>query len=185
MSTPKECELTKYAPHKYVSYIDNDGNIRNRPALCWGKLGEGGTVVIDARDLPRVASVYPPLEVYDESEKSLYRAWIAEMEKFILYPNYTIEELGDNWATVTRSDGVRFRVVGWLFKTILLELSAYPDGVDLSKFLMLLIARMAEKRPAFFDGDVDKKIAKAGEIVVEAIGPLYYECGLINITKTP
>jgi hypothetical protein len=179
-----ECELTKYAPHRYVQYIDHDGNIRNRPALCWGKLGEGGVVVIDARDLPRVASVYPPLEVYDESEKSLYRAWIAEMEKFILNPNYTIEELGDNWATVTRSDGVRFRVVGWLLKTILLELSAYPGGVDLSEFLMLLIARMAERRPEFFEGDVDKKIAKAAEIVVEAVGPLYYECGLINITKT-
>jgi hypothetical protein len=105
----KECELTKYASHKYVQYIDANGNIQNRPSLCWAKLGEAGTIVIDARDLPRVASVYPPLEVYDTNEKLLHCAWIAEMEEFILYPNCIIEELGENWATVTRSNGVRFK----------------------------------------------------------------------------
>jgi hypothetical protein len=178
-----ECELTKYAPHKYVQYIDHDGNIRNRPSLCWAKLGEDGTIIVDIRDLPRAAHVYPPLEVYDVNEKTLYRAWVAEMEKFILYPNYTIEEVGGNWATLTRSDGVRFRVVGWLDKTILLELSAYPDGIDLNEFLMLIVARMAEKRPQFFEGDADKKIADATGIAFEAIGLLYYELGLINIAK--
>ncbi len=38
-----------------------------------------------------------------------------------LYPNCAVEEVGDREVLVTRSDGVRFKGIGWLRKTVLLE----------------------------------------------------------------
>ena len=89
-----ECELTKYAPHKYVPYIDEKGRVQYRPSLCWARM-EKGVIVANGRDMPREGGLYPPLEVIEGD--TIYDAWIAEMEKFILHPNYAIEEIGDNW----------------------------------------------------------------------------------------
>ena len=175
-----ECELTKYAPHKYVPYIDDDGSIRYRPALCWARM-ENGVIVANGRDIPREGGLYPPLEVIEGD--AVYNAWIAEMEKFVLYPNYVIEEIGDNWILVTRSDGVRFKIIHWLSKTVLLELAGYPEGAKLDEFLPLIIARMAEHKPKYFEEDTDKKIARAADVVIATIGELYMEFGLINIEK--
>jgi hypothetical protein len=176
----EECELTKYAPHKYVPYIDDDGSIRYRPALCWARM-ENGVIVANGRDIPREGGLYPPLEVIEGD--AVYNAWIAEMEKFVLHPNYAIEEIGDNWILVTRSDGVRFKIIHWLSKTVLLELAGYPEGAKLDEFLPLIIARMAEHKPKYFEEDTDKKIARAADVVIATIGELYMEFGLINIEK--
>jgi len=105
------------------------------------------------------------------------------MEKFVLHPNYAIEEIGDNWILVTRNDGVRFKIIHWLSKTVLLELAGYPEGAKLDEFLPLIIARMAEHKPKYFEEDTDKKIARATDVAIAAIGELYMEFGLINIEK--
>jgi len=176
--------LSKYAPHKEVPYIGEDDRIHYRPALIWGRLEPDGTIVLDMNDLPMTADLYPPLEVFDEKEMAVYRAWIAEMEKFVLYPNYTVEEVGDVHIVIMRSDGVRFKLIGWLFKVTLLELSNYPEGIGLGEFLQLIVARMAERHPEHFEGDVDKKIIEATRVAFDNIGQLYYECGLIVIEKS-
>jgi len=176
----KECELTKYAPYKNVPYIGEHGEIKYRPALCWARM-EHGIIVAEFRNAPREGGIYPPLEVIEG--ESIYDAWIAEMEKFILYPNYDVEELGDIWILVNRSDGVQIKVVHWLCKTILLELARYPEGARLDEFLPVIIARMAEHRPEYFKDDTDKKIARAADVVIAAIGTLYMELGLIKIEK--
>jgi hypothetical protein len=142
---------------------------------------ENGVIVADARDMPREGNIYPPLEVVEGD--MIYNAWVAEMEKFVLYPNYVIEEIGDNWAVVTRSDGVRFKIIHWLSKTVLVELSGYPEGVRLDEFLALIVARMAEHKPGYFKEDTDKKIARAANVAIDTIGELYMEFGLINIEK--
>jgi hypothetical protein len=175
-----ECELTKYAPHKYVPYIDEKGRVQYRPSLCWARM-ENGVIVANGRDMPREGGLYPPLEVIEGD--TIYDAWIAEMEKFVLHPNYAIEEIGDNWVLATRNDGVRFKIIHWLSKTVLVELSGYPEGAKLDEFLALIVARMAEHKPGYFKEDTDKKIARAADVVIDAIGELYMEFGLINIEK--
>ena len=177
-------DLSKYALHKEIPYIDNDGRLKYRPALSWAKLEPDGTIVLDMNDLPMTADIYPPLDIIDEKDKTVYQAWVAEMEKFILHPNYVIEEVGDTHIVVTRSDGVRFKLIGWLFKATLLELAAYPGGVDLNEFLTILVARMAERHPERFEGDTDKKIIEAVRAAFDNIGQLYYECGLILVEKS-
>ena len=175
-------DLSRYAPHKEVPYIKN-GELKYRPALSWAKLEPGGTIVLDMDDVPRTADLYPPFDVINVKEQTVYQAWVVEMEKFILYPNYTIEEVGDIHIVVMRSDGVRFKLIGWLFKATLLELSNYPEGISLGELLQLIIARMAERHPERFERDIDKKIAEATGVAYDNIGQLYYECGLIVVEK--
>jgi len=181
MVESKECELAKYAPYKYIPYFDEHGHLQYRPSLCWGRLEPDGTIVADADDEPKEGDVFPPFEQIDGDY--VYRVWLDKMDKFILYPNYTIEELGSNWALVVRSDGVRIKRICWLSKAILLELSNYPEGIRLDEFLQLIIARMAEHREEFFEGDLDEKIAKAAEIAITDIGVLVAELGLIKVEK--
>jgi len=174
-------DLPKYALRREIPYIGEDGKIHYRTALSWAKLGSNGIIIADAKDIPREGGIYPPLEVIEGD--TVYNAWIAEMEKFVLYPHYDIEEVGDNWVLVTRADGVRFKVIHWLCKTVLLELTNYPEGARLDEFLPVVIARMAEHRPEYFEENTDKKIAKAADIVIDAVGILYMELGLIRVEK--
>jgi len=181
MADAEECELTKYAPYKYIPFFDEQGRLRYRPSLCWARLEPDGRIVADVDDEPKDGDVFPPFEEIDGNY--VCRVWLDKMDKFILYPNYTIEELGSNWVLVTRSDGVRIKRICWLSKAILLELSNYPEGVRLDEFLPLIIARMAEHKPDFFEGDMDRKIAEAADIAIIDIEVLAAELGLIKVEK--
>ena len=175
-------DLSKYALHKEVPYIDNDGRLKYRPALSWARLESDGTIVVDFHNRPREACIYPPFDVIDEKEGVVYQAWIAEMERFILYPNYTIEEVGDIYAVVVRSDGVRFKIVGWVDKQILIDLAAFLDGVALHEFLTLMLTRIAGRYPDKIKEDAN--MARYTGALIFALGVLHNECGLVLVEKT-
>jgi hypothetical protein len=156
------------------------GNIHYRQALAWAELAPDGTIIVEMGREPRVSSLYPPFDVIEED--SVYEAWIAEMDKFKLYPNYSVEEVGDRWILVARSDGVRFKGVGWLRKTVLMELAGYPSGVGLDEFMTLMILRMAERRPEKFQNP-DRDIPEQAHVVIIELGILHNECGLVLVEK--
>jgi hypothetical protein len=174
-------DLSRYALRKEIPYVDEKGNIKYRPALAWAEVELDGTIVVDMRREPRMSSLYPPFDVIEKDH--VYEAWIAEMEKFKLYPNYSVEEVGDRWILVRRSDGVRFKGVGWLRKTVLLELAGYPDGVALDEFITLIIYRMVEWRPEKFQNP-EKDVLKQAHVVIIELGILHNECGLVLVEKS-
>jgi len=174
-------DLSKYALRKEIPYIGEDNRIHYRPALNWATIEPDGTIVVDFGKLPREAYLHPPFDVIDEKEGVIYQAWIAEMEKFRLYPNYSIEEIGDFHIVVTRNDGVRFKVIGWIDKQILVELAGFPEGIALDEFLMLMLARMVEKRPEKFKSDED--YVKHVGALIYGLGVLHNECGLVLVEK--
>ena len=55
----RECELTKYAPHKYMPYIDEKGRIQYRTSLCWATM-ENEVIVANGRDMPREGACILP-----------------------------------------------------------------------------------------------------------------------------
>ncbi len=85
---------------------------------CVGEPEPEGTIVIDMTKEPEMSGLHPPFDIVEKDH--VYEAWIAEMDER-LYPNCTVEEVGDGEVLVTRSDGVRFKGIGWLRKTVLLE----------------------------------------------------------------
>ena len=173
-------DLSRFALRKEIPYVDEKGNVHYRQALAWAEMAPDGTIIVEMGREPRVSSLYPPFDVLEEDH--VYEAWVAEMDKFVLYPNYSVEEVGDRWILVTRSDGVRFKGVGWLRKTVLVELAGYPSGVGLDEFLTLMILRMAEKHPERFQ-DPDRDIPKQAPVVIIELGILHNECGLVLVEK--
>ena len=174
-------DLSKYALRREIPYIGEDNRIHYRPTLNWARMEPDGTIVIEMGKEPKMSSLYPPFDVIEKDY--VYEAWIAEMDKFRLYPNYTVEEVGDREILVTRSDGVRFKGIGWLRKTVLLELVGHPDGVPLDEFLTLIIYRMAEKHPERFQNP-DKDIPQNAPAVIVELGILHNECGLVLVEKS-
>jgi len=174
-------DLSKYALRKEIPYIGEDDRIHYRPALNWARMEPDGTIVVDFHNRPQEATLLPPFDVIDEKEGDVYQAWIAEMERFALYPNYAIEEIGDTHIVVTRSDGIRFKIIGWIDKQILVDLAAFPEGVALHEFLTLMLARIAERYPDKLKEDAD--IAKAASAVIYGLGVLHGECGLVLVEK--
>lgn len=77
---------------------------------------------------------------------------------------------------------MRFKGVGWLRKTVLLELAGYPDGVALDESLTLMIYRMAEWRPEKFQ-NLEKDVPKQTHVVIIELGILHNECGLVLVEK--
>jgi hypothetical protein len=175
-------DLSRYALRKEIPYIGEDNRIHYRKALSWATVEQDGTIVVDFRKLPREAYLHPPFDVIDEKEGVIYQAWIAEMEKFRLYPNYSIEEIGDRYAVVVRSDGVRFKVIGWIDKQILVDLAGFPEGIALHEFLTLMLARIAERYPDKLKTDEDYR-RYAGALIY-GLGVLHNECGLVLVEKT-
>lgn len=174
-----EVDLSKYARHPQVPYVDKDGSIKYYPALYWCSAEPDGMVVADMDNEPEVAAFYPPLEECD-GEKC-YRRWLQY--DFTLYPNYEIEELGEDYVVVRRSDGVRFKLVGWLYRTILLELSKHINGVDFIVFAQLMFGWMAQAKPEVFSNPTDEVIVRHVEYVVQTVGLLYYEFGLVELKR--
>jgi hypothetical protein len=173
-------DLSRFALRKEIPYIDEKGNVHYRQALAWAEMTPDGTIIIDMRKVPMVNSFYPPFEIVEKDY--VYEAWVEEMDKFVLYPNYRVEEVGDKWILVTRSDGVRFKGVGWLRKTTLIELAGYPNGVGLDEFMTLMILRMAEKYPEKFK-DPEKDVPRYAPAVIIELGILHNECGLVLVEK--
>jgi hypothetical protein len=174
-------DLSKYALRKEIPYVDEKGNIKYRPALNWAKVESDGTILVDFFNAPKEAYLSPPFDVIDEKEGVVYQAWIEGMEKFKLYPNYYVEEIGDFYAVATRSDGVRFKVTGWITKQILVDLAGFPEGVLLHEFLTLMLARIAERYPEKLKGDED--YAKYSRALIYGLGVLHNECGLVLVEK--
>ena len=174
-------DLSRYALRKEIPCIGEDNKIHYRPALNWATIEPDGTIVVDFFNAPKEACLSPPFDVIDEKEGVVYQAWIAEMEKFKLYPNYNVEEIGDRHAVVTRSDGVRFKVTGWISKQILVDLAGFPEGVFLHEFLTLMLARMVERHPEKFKSDED--YARYSRGLIYGLGVLHNECGLVLVEK--
>jgi len=171
-----QAELSKYARHPWVPYVDRDGSIKYYPSLSWCSVEPDGTIVADMDNEPEVAAFYPPLEECDG--RRCYRRWLQY--DFVVFPNYEIEELGEDYVVVRRSDGVRFKLVGWLYRTILLELSKHTGGVDFMVFVQLMLGWMAQAKPEVFRNPTDEVIARHAEYVVQTVGLLYYEFGLVE-----
>jgi len=174
-----QADLSKYARHPWVPYVDKDGSIKYYPALYWCSAEPDGTVVCDGEKIPRFATFYPPLEECDG--KMCHRWWLKY--DFTLYPSYEIEEMGEYEIVVRRSDGVRFKLVDWLAKVILLELAKKPSGMDLFELIPLVLGWMATARPDLFQNPSDELIARESEVIVDAVGSLHYEFGLIDIKR--
>jgi len=174
-----QADLSKYARHPWVPYVDRDGSIKYYPALYWCELAPDGTVVSDGEKEPELAVFYPPLTECDG--KMCHRWWLKY--DFVLYPNYEVEELGDYEIVVRRSDGVRFRLINWLYKVILLELAKRPDGMDLFELIPLVLGWMATAKPDLFQNPTDELIAEQSDFIADVIGRLYYEFGLIDVKR--
>ena len=174
-------DLSRYALRKEIPCIGEDGKIYYRRALAWARMEQDGTIVVDFNSRPRESCLSPPFDVIDKREGVIYQAWIAEMERFKLYSNYTVEEIGDNYIIVLRSDGVRFKLTGWINKQILVDLAGFPDGVALHEFLTLMLARIAERYPDKLKDDKD--IARYTGALIYGFGVLHNECGLLLVEK--
>jgi len=172
-------DLSRYARHPQVFYVDKDGSTKHYPSLSWCDQEPDGTVVCDAEKIPRVATYYQPLEECDG--KMCHRWWLKY--DFMLYPNYEVEEVGEDEIVVRRSDGVRFRLLDWLSKVILLELARRPGGMDLFELIPIVLGWMATARPDLFKEPTDELIARESEVIVDAVGSLYYELGLIDVKR--
>lgn len=175
-------DLSKYALRKEIPYIDEKGELRHRPALAWAEMGPDGIIVLDLNKMPNETYLCPPFDVIEEESRTVYQAWVAEMDKFILRANYSIEEMGDTWITVSRSDGVRFKLIGWIAKQVLVDLAGYPEGVDLAEFITLMLLRMAERHPEKFQ-DPDKAAVKYSGSIIMLLGLLHNEAGLVLVEK--
>jgi hypothetical protein len=175
-------DLSKYALRKEIPYIDEKGELRYRPALAYAEMESDGTIVLDLNKAPKEAFLCPPFDVIEEETRTVYQAWIAEMDKFILHANYSIEEVADTWITVSRSDGVRFKLIGWIAKQALVDLAGYPEGVDLAEFTTLMLLRMAERHPEKFQ-DPDKAAVKYSGSIIMLLGLLHNEAGLVLVEK--
>jgi len=138
-----------------------------------------GIIVAEMEKVPNVAPVYPPIVECDNER--CWRGWLKY--DLMLYPNYEVEELGEDYVVARRSDGVRFKVVSWLSTRILLELAKYPNGVDLFELLPVLLGWVATAVPEEFANPTDKLIAEYSESIVDLIGILYYELGLIEVVR--
>jgi hypothetical protein len=174
-----KADLSRYARFPQVFYVDKDGSTKHYPSLSWCKQDSDGTVVCDADDVPVVAVYYQPLEECDG--KMCHRWWLKY--DFMLYPNYEIEEVGRIEIVVRRSDGVRFKLVSWLWKTILLELAKRPGGMDLFELIPIVLGWMATARPDLFKEPTDELIARESEVIVDAVGRLHYEMGVIEVKR--
>ena len=175
-------DLSKYALRKEIPYIGEDNKIHYRKALNWATIEPDGTIVVDFRKKPKEAYLSPPFDVIDEKEGVIYQAWIAEMEKFRLYPDYSIEEIGDLYITVTRSDGIRFKVTGWINKQILVDLAGFPEGVALHEFITLMLARIAERYSDKLKTNED--YGRYTSALIYGLGVLHNECGLVLVEKS-
>jgi hypothetical protein len=172
-------DLSKYARFPQVPYIAEDGNTKHYPSLSWCEQEPDGTIVCDVRKVPRVAAIYPPLMECDE--RKCYNRWLQY--DFVIYPNYELEEVGEDYAVVRRTDGVRFKVVGRVDSKILLELARYPNGVELFDILPILIGWIAVVHPERYKNPADELIAEDAGIVIVGLGSLYYELGLIDLKR--
>jgi hypothetical protein len=172
-------DLSRYARFPQVFYVDDDGSTKHYPSLSWCEQDPDGTIVCDVEKIPRVATYYPPLEECDE--RRCYNRWLQY--DFMLYPNYEIEEVGRIEIVVRRSDGVRFKLVSWLWKTILLELAKRPEGMDLFELIPIVLGWMATARPDLFKEPTDELIARESRVIVDAVGALHYEVGVIEVKR--
>jgi len=174
-----QSDLSKYARHPWVPYIDADGSTRYYPALSWCRMEPDGTIVARVEDQPEVAVVYPPFMECDE--RKCYRRWLQY--NFLLYPSYEIEEVGEDYVVARRADGVKFKVIGRLASKVLLELAKYPNGIELFDVLPILIGWAAALDPESYKEPSDSKIAEDAEAIVVGLGMMYYELGLIDVKR--
>jgi len=172
-------DLARFARFPWVPYIAEDGSTKYYPSLCWAELEPDGTVLARVANQPNVATVYPPFIECDEIK--CYNRWLEH--DFVLHPNYEIEELGENYAVVRRSDGVRFKVVGRLTSKTLLELAKYPNGINLFEFISIMIGWIAVLDPESHKNPSDALLAEDAGVVICDIGTLYYELGLVEVKR--
>jgi hypothetical protein len=174
-----KADLSRYARFPQVFYVDKDGSTKHYPSLSWCEQEPDGTVVCDGMKEPELAVYFPPLT--DCDGKMCHRWWLKY--DFVLYPNYEIEEVGEYEIIVRRSDSVRFRLLSWLWKTILLELARSPSGVDLFEFVPVILGWMATARPDLFKEPTDQFLTEQFDYVVDVISRLYYEMALIDVKR--